>query len=105
GPMPQRYDATPMSGRARGAGRSDREDVTTAVVEVLAGRLRPTGSSFIHARLLVARHRVSEPTVGRILRDLDRLGLTTGHGRQGRTRTVRGRRHVEALRHQPRRTR
>ena len=52
--MPQRYDATPMPGRARGAGRSDREDVTTAVLEVLAGRLRPTGSSFIHAQLLIA---------------------------------------------------
>ena len=93
-----------MARRAHETGRSDRADVTTAVLEVLADRLRPTGSSVIHEQLLAGGHRVSEPTVGRVLRDLDRLGFTTAHGRQGRTLTLRGRRQLVVLRDERHRT-
>ena len=89
-----------MPAGAREAGRPERETLATAVLEVLSDRLRPIGSSLIHEQLLASGHRVSEPTVGRILRDLDRIGLTTGHGHQGRTLTSRGRRQVDVLRDQ-----
>jgi len=78
----------------------ERDSLATAVLEILSDRLHPIGSSLIHEQLLASGHHVSEPTVGRILRDLDRAGLTTSHGRQGRTLTPSGRRQVGVLRDQ-----
>jgi len=91
------YDSVPMPGR-RNSARVVREDLTTAVLQILSGSDKPTGSSVIHERLLGSGFRLSEPTVGRLLRALDRLGYTTRRGHLGRTLTPAGQTQLTQLR-------
>jgi len=72
------------------AERLTRRDLSAAVLEILSRSERPAGSSVIHERLLGWGHHLSEPTVGRLLRDLDRAGYTTRRSNMGRVLTAKG---------------
>ena len=92
----RRYDSAPMT--APGEERLTRRDVSAAVLEILSRSSGPVGSSVIHERLLGWGHRLSEPTVGRLLRDFDRGGYTTRRSNMGRVLTAKGRTALASLR-------
>jgi GntR family transcriptional regulator, transcriptional repressor for pyruvate dehydrogenase complex len=73
-------------------------DPLVAVLEILLPQIDPKGSSFVHEQLLRRGIVVSEPTVGRMLREADRRGLTRKQGRLGRRITPTGRHELELLR-------
>lgn len=75
-----------------------RRDVSAAVLEILSRSDGPVGSSVIHERLLGWGHTLSEPTVGRLLRDFDRGGYTTRRSNMGRVLTAKGRVALASLR-------
>lgn len=77
--------------------RMVRADLTAAVLFILAAADRPTGASVIHERLLGRGFQISEPTVGRLLREFDRLGYTSSQGRLGRLLTAKGRQQLQRL--------
>jgi GntR family L-lactate dehydrogenase operon transcriptional regulator len=81
-------DATPSSTNA---------DLMAAVLLLLSEVDRPTGASVIHEHLLLKGFQLSEPTVGRLLRELDRRGYTTSEGRLGRLLTTAGREQLQRL--------
>jgi DNA-binding FadR family transcriptional regulator len=68
-----------------------RRDLVRAVLRMIASSSRPVGASIIHARLLGDSFTLSEPTVSRLLAELDRLGLVQRQGRLGRVITSIGR--------------
>jgi DNA-binding GntR family transcriptional regulator len=68
-----------------------RRDLVLAVLRIIASSPRPVGASVIHSRLLVDGFTLSEPTVSRLLVELDQLGLVVRHGRMGRVITPTGR--------------
>ncbi len=86
-----------MSARPPDPGRIVREDLVAAVLAILSTARGPIGASTIHAQLLRDDFDLSEPTVGRLLRELDRLGYTTPRGRLGRSITPKGRRTLGGL--------
>jgi GntR family transcriptional repressor for pyruvate dehydrogenase complex len=73
------------------------DELTGAVLSLLIDADKPTGASVIHERLLGQGFQLSEPTVGRLLREFDRLGYTTSEGRLGRLVTSKGRAHLQRL--------
>ncbi len=76
---------------------STNPDLTAAVLQLLSEVDRPTGASVIHEHLLNQGFQLSEPTVGRLLRELDRRGYTTAEGRLGRLLTASGREQLQLL--------
>lgn len=79
----------------RGLTRQERPDLIVAVLSVLSDV--NAGASNIREMLVGDGHRVSEPTVARLLRQLDRDGYTSPSGNQGRILTAAGRAHLAAL--------
>jgi GntR family L-lactate dehydrogenase operon transcriptional regulator len=77
---------------------SPNQDLVAAVLSLLSKTDRPTGASVIHERLLGQGFQLSEPTVGRLLRELDRRGFTTRRGRLGRMLTASGLQELQRLR-------
>jgi DNA-binding FadR family transcriptional regulator len=65
-----------------------------AILAVLADAPEPLGARYIRHALHEAGHELSEATVSRRLRDLDRRGLTVQAGAKGRVLTSAGRSHV-----------
>lgn len=96
------YDRRAMS-RLVDPGRSARRDLVRAVLSMIASSPRPLGASVIHTRLLSDGYKLSEPTVSRLLAELDRLGLVLRHGRIGRVITPAGRAQVLEMEHVARR--
>jgi GntR family transcriptional repressor for pyruvate dehydrogenase complex len=80
------------------AASAPNQDLVAAVLSLLAEADRPTGASVIHERLLDQGFQLSEPTVGRLLRELDRRGLTARQGRLGRLVTAQGQEELQRLR-------
>jgi GntR family transcriptional repressor for pyruvate dehydrogenase complex len=68
-----------------------------AVLGMLAGSALPVGSGTLMERLEAGGLRVSEPTVGRLLRQLDRRGYTERVSNKGRVLTKAGRVRFEQL--------
>jgi GntR family transcriptional regulator, transcriptional repressor for pyruvate dehydrogenase complex len=97
-----RYDRQAMS-RLVDPGRFVRRDLVRAVLSMIADSPRPVGASVIHRRLLSDGYRLSEPTVSRLLVELDRLGFVLRHGRIGRAITPVGRAQLLELEHHRRR--
>jgi len=64
----------------------------------------PIGSGMIREELRLSGHNLSEATVGRLLRELHRLGLTHRVGYQGRTLTENGLKKLEELSEEKERT-
>lgn len=93
-----------MAPRRIDPARMVRADLATAVLTTLSAAEAPTGATFLHGRLLASGYRLSEPTVGRLLREFDRLGYTTRHGKLGRMVTAKGRAELETLRKAKRRS-
>ena len=73
-------------------------DVESTVLELLAQHPNPLGASVLHRSLAERGIVCSQATAGRLLKHLDRDGLTQQHGRRGRSLTSKGFRHLEALR-------
>ncbi len=67
-----------------------------AILNVLKRQIRPMTSTQLAQTLSDAGHDLSERTVRLYLRELDEQGLTTAHGRKGRTITERGMSEVRA---------
>jgi len=91
---PHRYDSLPMLASTDSRGRPD---LVAAVLEILAASEHPAGSSAIHEQLLGWGFRLSEPTVGRLLRDLDQSGFSTKRSNLGRVLTAKGRSELARL--------
>ena len=70
--------------------KSSDGDLQKSILEILSQSSRPIGASALHERLLDRGWRLSEPTVGRMLRSLDRIGYTRSEGRLGRLLTREG---------------
>lgn len=68
-----------------------------AVLHFLAANPGPLGSGTLMEQLQALGYRGSEPTVGRLLRTLDRRGLTTRVSNRGRELTDKGRERLEEL--------
>ena len=75
----------------------------SSVLEILNGADGPVGSGTLWSALYGAQDSVSEPTLGRILRKMDTLGLTVKVGKQGRVLTPAGDARVAELRGQQKR--
>jgi GntR family transcriptional repressor for pyruvate dehydrogenase complex len=73
-----------------------------SILEELEGRREPLGASNLGVSL--GHLTLSEATIGRKLKQLDRRGLTKGFGKRGRMLTERGKRYLEELRQQARQT-
>jgi len=73
-------------------------ELSIAALTVILGAARPVGAISLHQQLLRRGFDVSEATVGRLLRDFDRLDYTTLGITTGRRITRKGRAHLEALR-------
>ncbi|MCI2421667.1 FCD domain-containing protein [Saccharopolyspora sp. K220] len=73
------------------------ERSTEAILEVLAGVLEPLGARQIRQVLRGDDLDISEATVARRLRALDRRGLTVSVGAKGRMLTATGRHHVASV--------
>lgn len=94
-----------MSGFVRGDGSSDSEqDAEFLILRLLARSPCPLGAWKIQAALTESGLQVSEATVGRILRNLDRAGCTGRIGVKGRTLTQEGHQRVAELESVHRRT-
>jgi GntR family L-lactate dehydrogenase operon transcriptional regulator len=72
--------------------RLQRDNLHDRVLEILAGSDEPAGSGAIHLQLARSGFSASQPTVGRVLFDLDADGLTTRVSNKGRRLTAEGRR-------------
>jgi len=70
------------------------------VLSALSSSDQPLGSSFIQERLEDEGLHLSEPTVGRFLRLLDRRKLTVRVSNRGRTLTAAGKRRLQEIEHQ-----
>jgi GntR family L-lactate dehydrogenase operon transcriptional regulator len=79
------------------ADRSEQSYVQEAVLAALEEAGQPTGASVVHGRLLDLGFTLSEPTVGRMLREFDRQGLARPVGRLGRVLTTAGRSRLQEL--------
>ena len=80
------------------------QELELRVLELLSAKSGPQGASSLQHDLGKSGIRVGEATVGRLLRLLDRRGLTLKHGKLGRTLTTQGERELQALlRHHERR--
>lgn len=73
------------------------------VLELLNDDDGPVGSGTLWSALYGTEDSVSEPTLGRILRKMDTLGLTAKVGKQGRVLTAAGAARLEDLRYQQKR--
>lgn len=87
-----------MAPRIIEPGRTARRDLFQAVLVALSQTDEPMGASSIHEQLLKSGYSLSEPTVGRLLREFDRLGYTTAHGKLGRVLRPKGRSRLDELR-------
>src|SRR5215210_6049601 len=67
------------------------------VLGLIAGSDGPVGSCALHEQLGALGYRISEPTIGRFLRFLDRHGYTERVSNRGRQLTAAGRQRVEEL--------
>src|SRR5260221_4872293 len=78
--------------------RTAHPELSIAALTIVLGAARPVGAIALHQLLLKRGFAVSEATVGRILRDFDRLGYTTLGMTTGRKITGKGRACLEELR-------
>jgi DNA-binding FadR family transcriptional regulator len=68
------------------------------VLEHLAQLTKPIGSGALRERLAAYGRRVSQPTIGRVLNQTDRLGVTSKVSNKGRVLTLEGRRFLDEAR-------
>jgi GntR family L-lactate dehydrogenase operon transcriptional regulator len=89
-------DGAPALGRSAGPFIASRE-LEHAVLHLLAGQEEPLGSGSLLEQLQGLGYAGSEPTVGRLLRSLDRRGLTQRVSNRGRSLTPAGRERLRQL--------
>jgi GntR family transcriptional repressor for pyruvate dehydrogenase complex len=92
---PKRAGRHGDASKTRVANRTDRADLVVAVLSVLSAA--NAGASNLRETLISKGFHVSEPTVARLLRELDRDGSTLPSGNQGRALTEVGRAHLGRL--------
>jgi len=77
---------------------AEREKQEYEILSILEGRREPAGSNLISQLLAAGGVEISEATVGRVLSEMDRKGLTSKQGFQGRVITEEGRRMLDRFR-------
>lgn len=78
---------------------SEREQLEYDMLAILGEVIQPVGCGAISTALHQQGRVISEATVGRMLRDFDRLGFTDKTGYQGRTLSVQGQNRLLELEH------
>ena len=79
---------------------ADRRIVQLHVLEHLAHLTEPIGACTLRERLAASGRRVSQPTIGRVLNQTDRLGVTAKVSNKGRVLTLEGHRYLDEARRQ-----
>ncbi len=80
-------------------------DLEMEVLAFLETSNTPIGSGAIQLHLMAGGVKVSQPTIGRLLKMLDYQGFSSKASNKGRVLTKRGRLHIEELRRTDRRSR